>query len=105
MSHLHRQNIVHRDLAARNILLTSNFDAVVSDFGFARTLEGQEDTGHTLSEVGPIRWMAPESLQQKTYSSKSDVWSWAVIVFEIFTKGEEPYHHFAPIIAATVSQI
>jgi serine/threonine protein kinase len=55
MTHLHRQNIIHRDLAARNILLTAGFDAVVSDFGFARTLQSQEDSGHTASEVGPVR--------------------------------------------------
>jgi serine/threonine protein kinase len=79
-----KHNIIHRDLAARNILLRANNEAVVSDFGFARTGVA-DDGGQTKAAVGPLRWMPPESLTNGLYSTKSDVWSFAVTVYPILT--------------------
>jgi hypothetical protein len=69
LSHLHSNNIVHRDVAARNILLHQN-EAKVTDFGMSRVVS-ENQRGTTKSELGPIRWMAPESLKAKEYSTKS----------------------------------
>ncbi len=52
--------------------------AIVSDFGFARTIGENDDAGQTTSNVGPIKWMAPESLSSRVYSEKSDVWSFGI---------------------------
>ncbi len=52
--------------------------AIVADFGFARTIGENDDAGQTQSNVGPIKWMAPESLSSRMYSEKSDVWSFGV---------------------------
>jgi serine/threonine protein kinase len=71
--------VIHRDLAARNILLRSNNDPVISDFGFARV--AVDDGGQTQASLGPLRWMPPESLKNKLYSIKSDVWSFGVTVY------------------------
>jgi hypothetical protein len=87
MQHLHKHNIVHRDLAARNILLTSKGEPKLSDFGLSRILEKFDD-GETQSKLGPMRWMPPESLAQKNYSKKSDVWSFGLVVYEIVTRSE-----------------
>jgi len=91
MLHLHKYNIVHRDLAARNILLTSSDPTTaqlkISDFGMSRVL--QEDIENkTVSSVGPVCWMAPESLRHKVYSKKSDVWMFGVVVYEIVAQRE-----------------
>ncbi len=66
--HLHKNQIVHRDMAARNILLNFN-QPKISDFGLSR-LVNDTQKGTTRSNVGPIRWMAPESLKNQTYSTK-----------------------------------
>jgi predicted Ser/Thr protein kinase len=87
MLHLHKHNIVHRDLAARNILLTASGDPKISDFGMSRILE-KEDEGKTNSTVGPICWMAPESLAYRNYSKKSDVWTFGIVVYEIVAQCE-----------------
>jgi Eph receptor A1 len=87
MLHLHEHNIVHRDLAARNILLTGSGDPKISDFGMSRILQ-QENEGKTKTGIGPVRWMAPESLAQKIYSKKSDVWSFGIVVYEIVAECE-----------------
>jgi hypothetical protein len=70
INHLHSNNIVHRDIAARNILL-HNDEAKVTDFGMSRLINEQQQRGTTKSELGPIRWMAPEALKEKQYSAKS----------------------------------
>jgi len=87
MHHLHRENIVHRDLAARNILLDELGTAKISDFGMARVLDGEKG-GQTASNIGPIRWMSPESIRYKQYSTKSDVWSFGIVIFEIVARKE-----------------
>jgi serine/threonine protein kinase len=66
LTHLHANNIVHRDVAARNVLLHQN-DTKLTDFGMSREV-AENQRGTTKSELGPIRWMAPESLKNKEYS-------------------------------------
>jgi len=95
MLHLHELNIVHRDLAARNILLTASGDPKISDFGMSRILQKEEE-GKTKKNLGPIRWMAPESLAQQTYSKKSDVWSFGIVVYEIVAR-REPHTEVNPL--------
>ncbi|XP_034951276.1 mast/stem cell growth factor receptor-related protein Kit-like [Chelonus insularis] len=91
MEHLERQGIIHRDLAARNILVTSSLSLKISDFGLSR------DGIYVLGKSGagvrrlPIRWMAPEALRDRAFTSKSDVWSYAVVLWEIGTLGAFPY--------------
>lgn len=70
LAHLHSHNIVHRDVAARNVLLSHN-EPKLTDFGLSRLVEERSTHGTTKSELGPIRWMAPESLRNKKYSFKS----------------------------------
>ena len=70
LNHLHSNNIVHRDVAARNVLVHQN-EPKLTDFGMSRLIDEQQQRGTTKSELGPIRWMAPESLKNKEYSAKS----------------------------------
>jgi len=93
VNHLHKQGIIHRDLAARNILLTSSMDVKVSDFGMSKIVNNSDsDSLQTLSTVGPIRWMAPEYIQERLYSTKSDVWSFGVVIYEVTTR-KAPYEN------------
>jgi serine/threonine protein kinase len=98
MCHLHKYNIVHRDLAARNILLSQpypkNTHLKISDFGMSRVLQ-QDIEGKTMNPVGPLRWMAPESLSKQVYSKKSDVWMFGILIYEIVAQCE-PHTKIAP---------
>jgi len=85
--HLHKHNIVHRDLAARNILLTSTGEPKISDFGMSRILEKAEE-GNTKMDMGPVYWMAPESIATRNYSKKTDVWMFGIVVYEIVAQCE-----------------
>jgi len=84
MSHLEVEKIVHRDLAARNILISYDWVAKVSDFGFARVSKSAVNV--TTQETGPVRWMAPEALFELSYSHKTDVYSYAVTIWEIIAR-------------------
>jgi len=89
MLHLHKHKIIHRDLAARNILLTEAKQPKISDFGLSRFLQ-QAQEGKTNSSIGPLRWMAPESLAERVYSTKTDVWTFGIVIWEIVAK-QEPH--------------
>jgi predicted Ser/Thr protein kinase len=91
IDHLHQNNIVHRDLAVRNILLHRG-EPKISDFGMSRKLKEASQVGKTATTIGPLRWMSPEALGQQLYSTKSDVWSFGLILCEIVTH-EEPHQH------------
>ena len=65
-------------------------------------MEHNSSSAQTKADIGPLRWMAPESLENKTYSKKTDVWSFGVIVFELLTNASEPWSDLSPLHAAAV---
>jgi predicted Ser/Thr protein kinase len=91
VAHLHACKIVHRDIAARNVLLAGKKDVVakVADFGLSRAAD-DERTVATKVEDGPVKWQAPEQLRSMQYSKASDVFSFGVLLFEIFAR-EAPW--------------
>jgi serine/threonine protein kinase len=95
MRHLARKKFIHRDLAARNILLNEDMVCMVADFGLSRgaTEVGGGDAGYYRSTSGvfPLRWTAPESMQSLHFSTASDVWSFAIVLFEALNGGALPY--------------
>ncbi|XP_068735074.1 uncharacterized protein [Montipora capricornis] len=91
MNHLAKVKCVHRDLACRNVLLGKNLIPMVSDFGLARDIYESGAYETTSGGKLPVRWMALESLQDYSYTSESDVWSYGVVLWEIETQGQVPY--------------
>ncbi|VDK33620.1 unnamed protein product [Taenia asiatica] len=88
MVYLASKGIVHRDLAARNVVMTSDLVAKVADFGLTRKVE----LYYRMRGTGPVplKWMAPESVFQKVFTTKSDVWSFGVLLWEVFSLGDAP---------------
>uniref|UniRef100_A0A672GGK7 Activated CDC42 kinase 1 n=1 Tax=Salarias fasciatus TaxID=181472 RepID=A0A672GGK7_SALFA len=92
MAYLEQKRFLHRDLAARNVLLSSNEQVKIGDFGLMRALPTHTDQyimeeGHKI----PFPWCAPESLKSRTFSHASDTWMFGVTLWEMFTHGQEPW--------------
>ncbi|MPC22830.1 Tyrosine-protein kinase HTK16 [Portunus trituberculatus] len=92
MMYLEQKHFVHCDLAARNILLSSMTLAKISDFGLSRAL-GVDKDYYTAKEGGkwPLKWYALESIYYGTFTHSSDVWSYGVTLWEMYTFGDQPY--------------
>ncbi|XP_049537877.1 tyrosine-protein kinase Fer isoform X1 [Anopheles darlingi] len=89
MRYLESKNCIHRDLAARNCLIGSENIVKISDFGMSREEEEYIVSGG-MKQI-PIKWTAPEALNFGKYTSLCDVWSYGILVWEIFSRGDTPY--------------
>jgi len=92
MEYLALRKFIHRDLACRNCLVAGEGIIKIADFGMSRGIEESADYYRASEEDNlPIRWMAIESIESQKFTLRTDVWSFAVTVWEMFTYGERPY--------------
>ncbi|XP_071806518.1 uncharacterized protein [Asterias amurensis] len=91
MHYISSQKCIHRDLAARNVLVAEDMTCKVSDFGLARDVIDNRVYERKSEGRLPLRWMALESILDEMYTTKSDVWSFGVLLWEIVTLGARPY--------------
>ncbi|XP_040844496.1 focal adhesion kinase 1-like isoform X15 [Ochotona curzoniae] len=90
LAYLESKRFVHRDIAARNVLVSSNDCVKLGDFGLSRYME---DSTYYKASKGklPIKWMAPESINFRRFTSASDVWMFGVCMWEILMHGVKPF--------------
>lgn len=94
MEHLSNQRFVHKDLAARNCLISSKRQIKVSSLGLSKDVYSSEYYHYRQSYI-PLRWLPSEAVFEDDFSTKTDVWSFAVLMWEVFSFGEMPYADLA----------
>ncbi|XP_052006031.1 tyrosine-protein kinase ITK/TSK-like [Xyrauchen texanus] len=90
MAYLESSNFIHRDLAARNCLVSNDHVVKISDFGMTRFVLDDQYTSSYGTKF-PVKWSSPEVIRFGKYSSKSDVWSFGVFMWEVYSEGRVPY--------------
>uniref|UniRef100_A0A671NYP9 non-specific protein-tyrosine kinase n=1 Tax=Sinocyclocheilus anshuiensis TaxID=1608454 RepID=A0A671NYP9_9TELE len=89
--YLQGMNMVHRDIAVRNVLVATPESVKLGDFGLSRYIEDEEYYKASVTRL-PIKWMAPESINFRRFTVASDVWMFAVCMWEIMSRGKQPFH-------------
>ncbi|CAI4227033.1 unnamed protein product [Auanema sp. JU1783] len=89
LAYIASKNVIHRDIAARNVLIGRGYVAKISDFGLG--VMAKERREKRLNKV-PVRYLSPETLKNGSYTSKTDIWSFGVFLWEVFHDGLEPYY-------------
>lgn len=95
--HLHAENYIHRDIASRNILISDSFEGIVTDFGMSRLQ--LRDGSQSITYLGPVKWMAPESIRDKIISKATDVYMFGSFMWELIVR-DTPYADEDPFAAA-----
>ncbi|CAL9695568.1 unnamed protein product [Knipowitschia caucasica] len=95
MDYLSSHSFVHKDLAARNILVGEQLHVKISDLGLSREIYSSDYYLIQPKTLLPIRWMPPESITYGKFTSESDIWSFGVVLWEVFSYGLQPYYGFS----------
>ncbi|NWX54940.1 MERTK kinase, partial [Promerops cafer] len=91
MEYLSSRNFLHRDLAARNCMLRDDMTVCVADFGLSKKIYSGDYYRQGRIAKMPVKWIALESLADRVYTTKSDVWAFGITMWEIATRGMTPY--------------
>ncbi|PZC83338.1 tyrosine-protein kinase transmembrane receptor Ror isoform X1 [Helicoverpa armigera] len=92
MQYLASRRFVHRDLAARNCLVGANLTVKIADFGMSRDVYTCDYYKMGGERPMPVRWMSPESIVYARFTHESDVWSYGVVLWEIYSRGKQPFY-------------
>ncbi|XP_050313715.1 tyrosine-protein kinase Dnt [Anthonomus grandis grandis] len=100
MQHLHKKHLLHKDLAARNCVVDDKLNIQLADNALSRDLFPSDYHCLGDNENRPVKWLALESLLQKTFTAASDVWSFGVLLWELTTLAQQPYIEIDPFEVA-----
>lgn len=95
MEYLASHCYIHKDLAARNILVGEQLHVKISDLGLSREIYSSDYFCLQPKTMLPIRWMPPEAIAYGKFTTDSDIWSFGVVLWEIFSYGLQPYYGFS----------